>query len=340
MMKQEMILKRGDGDVILYTMENAKGASVSILNYGATITRIMIPGAEGQPVNMLYGWEKTEDFLTRGDFLGATIGRVANRIADGKFELDGKEYSIPRSENGVSALHGGNKGFDKYIWKTDILDDQTIQFSHHSPDGDQGFPGNLDVSVTMSLTDDNILRLSYAALADRRTPLNMTNHAYFNLAGGGTVLNHELTIEADYFTPMNEHLIPTGEILPVAGTVFDFTKKRAIGEKMDMRDPQIQIGGGYDHNFVVRGEGLRRAATMYDPSSGRGMYVYTDMPAMQLYTSNMLRSNLQGACCFETQFYPDSMNHSVFPSCVLDPGKDFSSVTEYRFFSAPEFPGV
>ncbi len=338
--------KTKDGTPVdIYTLTNRHGMTAKIMTYGATLTELVVPDRAGKPANVLLGFDKLEPYLAGTPYFGATVGRVANRIAKGTFTLNGKTYHLA-TNNGPHHLHGGNVGFDKVVWKAEVVparDGQAVQFTHRSPDGDEGYPGTLDVTVVYTLTDANELRLDYTATTDKPTPLNLTNHAYFNLAGegNGLVLDHIMTIAADSYTPNDDLLIPIGTIAPVKGTMMDFTRPTPLGARIDK--VPIAPPVGYDHNFVLRkaGGGLTFAARVVEPKSGRTMEVRTTEPAIQLYTGNFLDGTIKNrhgvpyqkhsAFCLETQHYPDSVNHPNFPSTILEPGKTYKSTTIYAF---------
>jgi aldose 1-epimerase len=349
--------------VEIYTLTNRHGMTAKVMTYGATLTELVVPDKAGKPADVVLGFDKLEPYLAGTPYFGATVGRVGNRIAKGTFTLNGKTHHLA-TNNGPNHLHGGNVGFDKVVWKAEVLsarDGQAVKFTHRSPDGDEGYPGTLDVSVTYTLTDANELRLDYTATTDKPTPLNLTNHSYFNLAGegNGLILDHVMMIAADEITPVDDTLIPTGRLAPVEGTVFDFTTPTALGARID-RVP-VAPPVGYDHNFVLRradgglsaeargakaeGHGavhaLTLAARVFEPKSGRTMEVRTTEPAVQLYTGNFLDGTIKNrngvpylehsAFCLETQHYPDSVNHPNFPSTILEPGKVYRSTTVYAF---------
>ena len=326
--------------VTLYTLDNGKGMSVSLMDYGATIVNLIVPDRNGKPGDVALGFDRLEPYFTESPYFGATIGRYGNRIAKGIFRLDGETYHLATNNNGNS-LHGGKEGFDKRMWKAETLTGASpaIRFTRTSPDGEEGYPGTLKVAVTFTLTDKNQLRISYEASTDKPTVLNLTNHTYFNLAGAGngTVLHHLLTIHAGAITPVDAHLIPTGKLQPVEGTPWDFRKQKAIGA-------DLQAAGGdpvgYDHNYVLD-KGTAEAAEVFDPESGRVMTVTTDQPGLQFYSGNQLDGTVTGkggkaypqysAFCLETQHFPDSPNQPEFPSTVLGAGEVFKSTTVYAF---------
>ena len=330
----------------LYTLTNARGHEVRISTLGGTIVSLMVPDRDGKVEDVVLGFDALRDYEERSPFFGCITGRYANRIAGGKFELDGRTYSLAVN-NGPNHLHGGIVGFDKKIWKARTEksgDAVTLILSHTSPDGDEGYPGALTCEVAYAWTNSDDLRIDYTATASAPTVLNLTNHSYFNLAGhdGGRILDHQLKLNADAFTPTDATAIPTGEIRPVEGTPFDFRTAQRIGDRIDSPDQQTKWGFGYDHNFVVNGSAgrLRPCAELSDPASGRVMTVRTTEPGVQLYTANFM-DNLKGkggavypkrgAVCLETQHYPDSPNKPEFPSTVLRPGETFRSTTEFAF---------
>jgi aldose 1-epimerase len=340
--------RAADGQTVqLYTLKNRSGMTMRVANLGCIIVSLTAPDRDGRPADVMLGYDRLEDYLTDTRHFGAVVGRYGNRIAGGRFTLDGKEYqlSVNRPPN---HLHGGVIGFEKAVWSaTGIVGDDRVGLKLHylSPDGEEGYPGNLDATVCYWLTDDNELRIEYSATTDQPTPVNLTNHSYFNLAGAGKgdILGHELMLAADHFTPVDETLIPTGELRPVAGTPFDFTKPTPIGARVDADDQQIRYGGGYDHNFVFsRWDGkLRRVGTLYDPGSGRVMEMLTTEPGVQFYCGNFLNGKDIGkggqpyerrsGLCLETQHFPDSPNRPQFPSCILRPDERYRHVTVYRF---------
>ncbi len=328
-----------------YTLRNKNGMEVKITNYGGLITHLNVPDKSGAFGDVVLGYDTLGGYLKASPFFGALVGRYGNRIGKAKFTLDGQTYTLA-ANNGPNSLHGGLKGFDKVIWKTEVLNgENALKLTYVSKDGEEGFPGNLNTEVIYRLTDDNALEIEYKATTDKPTIVNLTNHSYFNLSGGkGDVLNHEVSINADNFIPVDKTLIPIGEVRPVKGTVFDFTKPKAIGAGInDPKDEQIKLGGGYDHCWVVNGskDSLRLAATAYEPTSGRFMEVFTTEPAVQFYTGNFLNGSITGkngvvygkrsGFCFETEHYPDSPNQPSFPSVVLRPGETYKTKTVYKF---------
>lgn len=319
--------------VPVHTLRNRHGLLVRVMDYGATVTAINAPDRHGNATNVVCGASTLEDYL-RGFPAASVIGRYANRIHNARFPLDGREVRVTPNAS-PNHIHGGNEGFASKLWTSKTRStsrDASVELSLHSADGEEGYPGNLDVTVTYTLNDDNELVLHYAATTDKPTVVNLTNHAYFNLAGGGDVYGHEAQIFADQFTPADGALIPTGEIRPLAGTLLDFRTPHRIGERIG----QIEGPSGYDHNFVLRGQAgtLRPAARVVEPLSGRVLECRTTEPGVQLYTANHFSGRpypKHGAFCLETQHYPDSPNQPTFPSTVLRPGKPFQSETRFKF---------
>jgi aldose 1-epimerase len=323
----------------LYTLTNAHGLIARITNYGTIITEVHVPDSRGSLADIVLGFDNLEQYLKGHPYFGCTVGRVANRIAKGRFSLDGQTYTLAIN-NGPNHLHGGLKGFDKVLWSASPQAGAAVEFSYTSSDGEEGYPGKLDVTVLMALTDANELRIDYTAVSDRPTPVNLTNHSYFNLAGAGDILNHELTLAADHYTPADPTLIPTGEIQPVAATPMDFRTPKPIGSRIGQLKTEEP---GYDSNYVVNGGGnsLMPAARVREPCSGRVMEVHTTQPGVQLYTANYLDGSLTGkrgmvyqrhsAFCLETQHFPDSVNHPNFPSIILRPGQTYRHTTLHRF---------
>jgi aldose 1-epimerase len=331
-------------DIFLFTLTNRNGNVVKLTNYGARITRIEVPDRNGTRGNVTFGFDTFEGTQKGDPYFGACVGRYANRIAKGKFTIDGTEYSIALN-NGPNSLHGGPGGWHSVVWNAEIQgnsDSPAVKFSYKSPDMEEGYPGNMDVEVTYSWTDNNEIVMDYKCTTDKKTVLNITNHAYFNLHGAGTgdILDHQLTINASSFTPVDETLIPTGELRPVSGTPLDFITPHSVGERINEDYDQLKMGGGYDHNFVLDNKD-EVDATVYDPVSGRELEVITDQPGLQFYCGNFLDGSLIGyggkpynyrsGLCLESQHFPDSPNHPDFPSTLLNPGDTFVSRTVYRF---------
>jgi aldose 1-epimerase len=332
--------------VQLYTLKNAKGAEATVTTYGARLVTLKVPDKAGKFDDVVLGFDNLDGYLRTPPppFFGATVGRYGNRIAAGRFKLDGVTYTLAKN-NGANHLHGGNIGFDKVMWTAKPGDGASVVLTYLSKDGEEGYPGNLTATVTYTLTDNNELRIAYSATTDKDTVVNLTNHSYFNLAGQGEgdILEHVVMINADRFTPVDKGLIPTGELKNVDGTPFDFRKPTPIGDRIDAKDPQIAIGNGYDHNFVLNraGPSLELAARVTDPKTGRVMEVLTTEPGLQLYTGNFLDGSLKGvggkvyprrsAFCMETQHFPDSPNEPSFPSTTLQAGGQYHTETVYRF---------
>jgi len=335
-------------NVLLYKLENDSGARARIMSYGAIVVSLEVPDSSGELGDVVLGFDSLEGYFGDHPYFGAVVGRYGNRIAKGRFELDGRVYTLAIND-GPNALHGGVRGFDKQVWTSKSFEDERgagVEMTLVSPDGQEGYPGTLAVTVRYTLTERNGLRIDYTATTDAPTVLNVTNHAYFNLADGGRspILDHQLQIDADHFTPVDATLIPTGELRPVGGTPFDFREPKPIGQRIDAANEQIRRGGGYDHNYALRRrtkDGLERVIRVVSPASGRVMEVLTTQPGVQLYTGNFLDGSIAGkdgvrygrrsAFCLETQHFPDSPNQPEFPSTVLRPGETFRSTTEYRF---------
>jgi aldose 1-epimerase len=331
----------------LFTLKNAKGMEVKISNYGGTIVSWTAPDKNGNYADITLGCDSLSGYQKGVPYFGALIGRYGNRIANGKFALDGKTYTLAQN-NGVNSLHGGIKGFDKVLWTATLVEGEEpqLKLSYLSKDGEEGYPGNLTTEVIYTLQKDNSLKIDYKATTDKATVVNLTNHAYFNLSGdmNKEIIDHEVSIAGDRFLPVDETLIPTGELKPVAGTVFDFTKSTKIGAGInDAKDQQIKYGKGYDHCWIFADSSktLKNAATVYEPTSGRVMEVFTTEPAIQFYTGNFLDGTIKGkggviykhrsGLCLETQHYPDSPNQSKFPSTVLKPNETYETTTVYKF---------
>jgi len=325
--------------VYLYTLTNNKGTEVKITNYGGIVTSFVTADKAGNKSNIVVGFDSLSGYLAKPPYFGALIGRYGNRIGDAKFTLDGTTYKLA-ANNGKNHLHGGLKGFDKVVWDAMVMSDTvpSLMLNYLSKDGEEGYPGNLKVSVTYTLTDDDELKIEYNAETDKATPVNLTNHSYFNLSGdvNNTILNHTLMINADNYTPVDTTLIPTGEIKSVKGTPFDFTSAKVIGKEID------SVPGGYDHNWVLNSKGgsLQKVAVLSDSVSGRSVEVYTTEPGLQFYTGNFLDGtlinrdgkhiSLHTAMCMETQHFPDSPNKPDFPSTILKPGEKYHTETVYK----------
>jgi|SRR5690554_566154 len=333
--------------VELYTLHNNQGMSVSIITYGGIVTSLFCPDREGQSDDVVLGFDSLAPYETDSPYFGALIGRVGNRIAKGRFSLGGKQYQLALNENGVNHLHGGERGFDKVLWQaeTRITDAAELRLRYTSVAGDQGYPGNLTVEAVYRLSADNCLSLDFYATTDAPTPVNLTQHSYFNLAGKGDVLGHQLTLNAKRYTPIDQQLIPTGELAPVAGTAFDFCTAKTIGRDIATDDAQLTLAGGYDHNFVIEQSApatLTLAAQVYEPTSGRVLTLHTSEPGVQFYSGNFLDGSLQGkgrqftqrsGFCLEPQHFPDAPNQANFADITLHPGEPYRSSLRFRFSS-------
>jgi aldose 1-epimerase len=333
-------------EVKLFALKNSKNATVELTNYGARMVSLHVPDKNGNPVDVILGHDSLSKYAKPGGepFFGCTIGRYGNRIANAKFKLDGKEYTLDVND-GPNSLHGGRKGYNTKVWDAVQKDSQTIVFTYVSPDGDAGYPGTLNVKVTYTLTNDNAVQIDYEATTDAKTVLNLTNHAYYNLngAGSGTINDHELMIIADNITPVNNTLIPTGKLMKVEGTPFDFRQPTTIGSRIEAANEQLKFGLGYDHNFVLNGfDGkVNKVATAKGNISGITMEIYTDQPGLQFYGGNFLNGSEIGkggkayghrsAFCVEAQHFPDSPNQPSFPTTVLNPGETYKQTTIYKF---------
>lgn len=341
----------GEGEAKLYTLTNANGMVVDITNYGGIITKIIVPDKNGEMADVALGFNTLAKYQGEHPYFGALVGRYGNRIAGAKFSIDGQEYTLA-ANNGNNALHGGPLGFHRYLYEAKEINQEGyvgVDLYRVSKDMEEGFPGNLEVEVRYRLDNDNALHIEYEATTDKATVLNLTNHSYFNLKGEGQgdILGHVMIINADRFTPVDNTLIPTGELKPVEGTPFDFRTPTPIGDRIDAQNEQIEFGGGYDHNYVLNrsGKGLQLAATVYEPGSGRAMDVLTTEPGVQFYTGNFLDGGLTGKSgnsyglrsgfCLETQHYPDSPNQEAFPTTLLKPGETYNTTTVYRFYVKP-----
>lgn len=344
MIKQENWGMHLGKQVYLFTLTNKDRNVLKITNFGAKINWIEVPDRTGKKDNVTFGYDSFEGTINGDISYGSTVGRFANRIANGKFTLDGIEYNTPVN-NGPNTLHGGPKGWHSVVWDSEVIKDRkspSVKFTYVSPDMEEGFPGSVTAEVIYTWTDNNEIRMDYKCTADKRTVLNITNHAYFNLqgAGNGDILNHELTIKASAITPVDSVMIPTGEIRPVAGTPFDFNTPHMIGERIGENYDQLILGRGYDHNFVLDNK-EEVDAIVYEPVSGRMLEVITDQPGLQLYTGNFLNGtkighggkpyNYRSGLCLEADHFPDSPNHPEFPVTIINPGETFKSTTIYRF---------
>ncbi|UOB18458.1 aldose epimerase family protein [Abyssalbus ytuae] len=349
---QEAILPSGNFDTIinnkqvnLYWLKNDK-IKAAFTNYGGRLAALWVPDVNGQMTDVVVGMNSVKAFIESTEpYFGATIGRVGNRIAGGKFTLKGRTYTVPQNNNG-NALHGGNKGFQDVVWEAKQPNDSTLILHYKSPDMEEGFPGNLDVTVTYVLTSDRGLQMEYEAVTDKATPVNLTNHAFFNLngEGKGSILNHKVQIYADKFTPVDSTLIPLGNLIDVNGTPFDFKDSHTIGERIEIDDEQLKNGGGYDHNFVLTGKQFNRmnhAATVIGDKSGIVMNIYTKEPGLQFYSGNFMQGKnifksgvsdeYRTAFAMETQHFPDAPNQPEFPSIILEPNEKYHTISQYKF---------
>ncbi len=346
--KQEVFGKMPDGrEVRIFTLTNKNGLKARVTEYGAILVSMETPDKSGKTADITHGYDTLEGWLTNTSYFGATVGRFGNRIKDGKFTLEGKEHTLATNNDpgGVPChLHGGIKGFDKVLWSGEAAGSSGVEFTYLSKDGEEGYPGNLTVKVTYTLNDDNELKWEARATTDATTILNVVHHSYWNLSGdpNASINDHILTLNAPSYLPTNAGLIPTGEIAPVAGTPMDFTKPTAIGERVGADFEALRFGGGYDHAWVLeKGDGVRLAAKLKDPKSGRVMEISTDQPAIQFYGGNFLDGTVAGkggvkyahrtALCLETEGFPDAPNKPDFPSCVLKPGETYKHVMIHRF---------
>ena len=349
--QKEPFGQTSDGEAVdLYTLTNANGIEMEVTNYGGIVTALRVPGRDGERADVVLGYDALDGYLERNPFFGALVGRYGNRIAGGTFTLDDSTYTLA-TNNGPNHLHGGVRGFDKRVWQAEPFEDSTgvgLVLTYTSPDGEEGYPGTLEARVTYTLTDSNEVVFDYHATTDKATPVNLTQHTYFNLAGhgAGDILDHEILINAEGFTPVDSTLIPLGEIADVEGTPFDFSEPTAIGLRIEDGDEQLERAGGYDHNLVLGEAGeMKLAARVYEPTSGRVMEVRTTEPGVQFYTGNFLDGSITGkdgavyeqraGFCLETQHFPNSPNQPSFPSTILRPGEEYTSRTVYRFDVRP-----
>lgn len=337
--------------VMIYSLVNQNGAKVEITNYGGIVTRLSVPNSDGKLEDVVLGFNTLEEYLKDSPYFGCIVGRFGNRIANGEFKIGQQKYSLAKNNDpgGIPChLHGGNVGFDKVVWQATPEIEKNmagLKLTYMSRDGEEGYPGNLDVEVQYWWTNDDELKIEYRATTDKPTPVNLTHHSYFNLKseGSGDILGHVLTINAEKYTPVNKGLIPTGELAQVKGTPFDYSTPMAIGKRIDADHQQLKYGGGYDHNWVLKRqtEALQLAATVYEPTSGRVMEVWTTEPGLQFYSGNFLDGTLSGKSgksyqfrhgfCLETQHFPDSPNQPDFPNTILKPGEQYQSTTIYKF---------
>lgn len=326
----------------LYIMRNQKGMEIAVSDFGAVLVKVLVPDREGNILDVVLGYDDVSGYETDGLYLGATLGRVANRIGGGKFELNGKTYFLTQNDN-QNTLHGGTDFYNKRMWKAEEADENHITLLLHSPDKDQGFPGAVDIRVTYTLTEENEIKIHYHAVPSEDTLLNLTNHSYFNLSGhaSGTAMEQEVMICGDAYTRADEQSIPTGEIISVEGTPMDFRKGKAIGAEIETDYEAIKFGGGYDHNWVINGADYRQAASMYSKETGIGMKVYTDLPGMQFYAGNFITRSegkegavYQKRCgvCFESQYFPDAVHKENFEGPVVRAGEVYDTTTAYQFY--------
>lgn len=330
----------------LYTLTNRNGLVVKVTDFGGIITELHTPDRDGSMADIVLGYDSVEPYVGDGTYFGALIGRYGNRLREGRFTLDGRVVQLPVN-NGPNHLHGGLDGFHRMLWRVLPFqegDSLGLTLMRRSPDGEQGYPGNLDVTIVYELNGDDELIITFDAVTDKATPINLTQHSYFNLAGGGDILGHQLMIDADAYTPVDATLIPTGELAPVAGTAFDFRTPHAIGEHIGQDDAQLAFGSGYDHNFVLNkpaGSSLTLAARLRHAQSGRVLELHTEEPGVQFYSGNFLDGSLSGkgrtygfrsGLCLEPQHFPDSPNHPSFPNTILRPGEEYATVSKYKFY--------
>lgn len=325
----------------LFTIQNGKGMEIKVSDYGAALVQVRVPDKEGRLLDVVLGYDEVQGYEAGNAFFGATIGRVANRIGNGVFQLGGRTYELTRND-GQNALHGGRDFYNKRIWKTGKTGEDYVEFLLDSPSGDQGFPGNVKISVTYTLTKDNEIKIQYRAVPDADTLINLTNHSYFNLSGhaSGTVLAQEVMLDADAYARADSQSIPTGEIVPVSGTPMDFRQLKPIGAEIDEAYEALEFGKGYDHNWVLNKKGYRKAAFMRSKESGIAMEVYTDLPGLQFYTANFVDHekgkegavyNMRQAACFETQYFPDAVHKDHFEGPEVKAGEIYETTTAYRF---------
>lgn len=344
--KKKVFGKTSDGkQVTSYTLTNKNGMEAEFIDYGAILVKLWVPDKKGNKADVVLGYDMVAEYEKTTTYYGGFIGRCGNRIGNAKFTLNGKTYTLDKNNNG-NCLHGGEQGYNNMMYEVETFEEEegpVIEFSRLSPDMEQGFPGNLDITVTYTLTHENELIIEYLAVPDKDTVVNLTNHAYFNLSGhkSGTILNHKIRLDADSFIPTDAELIPTGEIAKVEGTPMDFRTAKTIGQDIDVDYEPLNFGGGYDHNYVLNttGDGIELIGELMDEASGRTMEIYTDLPGVQLYAGNFIAGSAKGGgeyvkragVCFETQHFPDAVNHENFPSPIVKAGEEFDSTTIYRF---------
>lgn len=338
--------KTKDGrQVTSYKLTNNNGMEAEFIDYGASLVKLWVPDKNGKKADVVLGYDTVEEYEKTTTYYGGFIGRCANRIGKASFTLNGKSYELDKNDNG-NCLHGGINGYNNRMYEVETFEEEegpVIEFSRLSPDMEQGFPGNLDITVTYTLTHENELVIEYLAVPDKDTPVNLTNHAYFNLSGhnSGTILNHKVRLDADSFTPTDDKLIPTGEIAKVEGTPMDFRTLKPLGQDIDRDYEPLNFAGGYDHNYVLNTtkDEIKLIGELVDDASGRRMEIYTDLPGVQLYAGNFIEGSAKGGgeyvkragVCFETQYFPDALHHDNFPDIVVKAGEEFDSTTIYRF---------
>ena len=329
---------------LCWTITNGSGAQLSLTDFGARITGICVPDRDGRMEDVVLGFDTAEEFTQKGRYFGTTVGRYANRLAGASFRLNGSVYKL-YANKGTNSLHGGKSGFDDKIWKADITGEDSIRFTYESADGEEGYPGKMDVTVCYRFTDENEVEITYRAVSDKDTIINLTNHAFYNLKGhgNGSIVGHKLKLYSSFFTPVNADMVPDGSILPVKGTVMDFTGLHPIGEQIDKTDEQLRLAEGYDHNFILQKEergSLSKAAEVVEPESGRTMTVFTDQPGIQFYSGNLMKPctgkggreyGKRDAFCLEAQCFPNSMEVTHFPTPVLRANDTYEQKTVYRF---------
>ena len=341
-MKKEFRATKNGEKASCYVLKNSKGMEAVVSDFGASLLKLYVPDKDGKTQDVVLGYETLEDYENGGDSVGATVGRVANRIGTGAFELNGKKYELTKNDNGENTLHGGIDFYNKRMWDVKEEDDTHVVFALVSPDGDQGFPGEVKIEVSYTITEENELKIHYHAIPDQDTLLNMTNHSYFNLSGhaSGTAWNAKVWIDADAFTETDAELIPTGTVVPVEGTPMDFRKEKVVEKEIGADYTPLKLAGGYDHNWVLNGKGFRKAASAESEETGIKMEVYTDLPGIQFYSGNFLAGSKgkEGAVyekgygiCFETQYFPDAIHKENFESPITKAGEVYDTTTVYKF---------
>ena len=341
-MKKEFGATKNGEKASCYVLKNSKGMEAVVSDFGASLLKLYVPDKDGKTQDVVLGYETLEDYENGGDSLGATVGRVANRIGMAEFELNGKKYELTKNDNGENTLHGGTDFYNKRMWDVKEEDDTHVVFALVSPDGDQGFPGEVKIEVSYTITEENELKIHYHAIPDQDTLLNMTNHSYFNLSGhaSGTAWNAKVWIDADAFTETDAELIPTGTVVPVEGTPMDFRKEKVVEKEIGADYTPLKLAGGYDHNWVLNGKGFRKAASAESEETGIKMEVYTDLPGIQFYSGNFLAGSKgkEGAVyekgygiCFETQYFPDAIHKENFESPITKAGEVYDTTTVYKF---------